>query len=87
MGQEITLLVPDIGDFTNVPIVELLVHAGDLLTPETVVVLLESDKASMEVPAEVSGVVTEILIQAGDTVAAGSPLLRYTRAATAAEAR
>lgn len=71
------LRVPDIGDFHEVPIVELLVGVGDRLHPDTVVIMLESDKASMEVPAGVSGVVEELLVAVGDRVSMGSPLLRY----------
>jgi pyruvate dehydrogenase E2 component (dihydrolipoamide acetyltransferase) len=72
------LLVPDIGDFKNVPIVELLVKEGDRLTGDMAVVTLESDKASMEVPAEVEGTVIEIMVQEGDAVSEGSLLLRYS---------
>lgn len=79
MGQYIELLVPDIGDFSEVPIVEIMVQPGDLLTPDTPVVTLESDKASMEVPAEIEGVVKEILAAEGDCVSEGSVLLRYEK--------
>lgn len=77
MGNIIDLLVPDIGDFAEVPVVEIMVQLGEVLTPDTAVVTLESDKASMEVPAEVAGVVTEILVAEGDLVSEGSLLLRY----------
>lgn len=77
MEQNLELLVPDIGDFSDVPIVELLVQTGDILTPDTPVVTLESDKASMEVPAEVDGVVTKVLVTEGDIVSEGSLLLCY----------
>ena len=78
MGNILEVVVPDIGDFQQVPVVELLVQPGDRLSPETPVVTLESDKASMEVPAEVSGVVVELLVAEGDRVSAGSLLLRYS---------
>jgi len=78
MGKILDLLVPDIGDFSNVPIIELLVAPGDILTPDTPVVTLESDKASMEVPSEVKGVVAEVVVEEGDTVSEGSVLLKYT---------
>ncbi|WP_136808663.1 2-oxo acid dehydrogenase subunit E2 [Desulfosediminicola flagellatus] len=79
MGNIIDLLVPDIGDFAEVPVVEIMVQLGEVLTPDTAVVTLESDKASMEVPAEVTGVVTEILVAEGDLVSEGSLLLRYEK--------
>lgn len=71
------LLVPDIGDFQDVPIIELLVGPGDRLQPDTPVMTLESDKASMEVPAGVCGIVEELLVAVGDRVSMGSPLLRF----------
>lgn len=71
------VVVPDIGDFREVPIVEVLVAVGDRLSPETPVVILESDKASMEVPAGVSGEVVQLLVGEGDRVSEGSRLLRY----------
>ena len=77
METSALLLVPDIGDFQEVPVVELLVGVGDRLHPDTPVITLESDKASMEVPAGVCGVVEEILLAVGDRVSMGSPLLRY----------
>lgn len=77
MGKIVDMLVPDIGDFSDVPVIELLVAVGDELSPDTAVVTLESDKASMEVPSEVNGVVTEVVVQEGDIVSEGSVLLRY----------
>lgn len=84
MNMVSELLVPDIGDFTDVPIIELLVAPGDVLTPETPVVTIESDKASMDVPAEVDGVVTEVLVELGDTISEGSLLLCYKTTGTEA---
>jgi pyruvate dehydrogenase E2 component (dihydrolipoamide acetyltransferase) len=69
------VLVPDIGDFTDVPVTELLVAVGDRVEPEDPLVVLESDKATMEVPAPFGGVVAELRVAAGDTVSEGTPLL------------
>ncbi len=68
--------VPDIGDFSDVPVIEVLVEVGDRVRPETPLVTLESDKATMDVPAPVEGVVREIAVAVGDNVSEGSILLR-----------
>lgn len=67
--------VPDIGNFHDVPVVEVLVKAGDAIRPEDPLILIESDKAMMEVPSPVGGVVGELLLKAGDTVSKGTPIL------------
>ena len=64
--------VPDIGDFKDVPVIELLVKVGDTVKAEDSLVTLESDKATMDVPSPVSGVVTELKLKVGDKVAEGS---------------
>jgi len=69
------VVVPDIGDFADVPVIELLVGVGDEVNPEDPLVVLESDKATMEVPAPFGGVVKELRVEVGDTVSEGSPLL------------
>jgi pyruvate dehydrogenase E2 component (dihydrolipoamide acetyltransferase) len=69
------VVVPDIGDFADVPIIELLVAAGDRIEPEDPLVVLESDKATMEVPAPFGGVVQELRVAVGDTVSEGTTLL------------
>src|SRR5215210_1098349 len=69
------VLVPDIGDFTDVPIIEVMVGPGDTVAPEDPLVTLESDKATMDVPAPFGGVVQELKVNVGDKVAQGSPLL------------
>ncbi|HEV7752797.1 MAG TPA: 2-oxo acid dehydrogenase subunit E2 [Baekduia sp.] len=79
------VLVPDIGDFTDVPVTELLVAVGDRVEPEDPLVVLESDKATMEVPAPFGGVVAELRVAVGDTVSEGTPLLLLD-AADAADA-
>jgi pyruvate dehydrogenase E2 component (dihydrolipoamide acetyltransferase) len=63
--------VPDIGDFKDVPIIELLVKVGDTVKAEDSLMTLESDKATMDIPSPVSGVVTELKVKVGDKVAEG----------------
>jgi dihydrolipoamide dehydrogenase len=72
----ITVAVPDIGDFEDVAVIELLVSAGDRVEAETSLVTLESDKATMEIPSPRAGVVRELLVAVDDTVSEGSPLVR-----------
>jgi pyruvate dehydrogenase E2 component (dihydrolipoamide acetyltransferase) len=67
--------VPDIGDFDDVPVIEILVSVGDSVTVEDPLVTLESDKATMDVPAPVAGVVSELTVSVGDRVSQGSVLL------------
>ncbi len=69
------VLVPDIGDFSDVPVIEVLVSPGDSVAPEDPLVTLESDKATMEVPSPFAGVVQELRVSVGDRVSEGSPLL------------
>jgi pyruvate dehydrogenase E2 component (dihydrolipoamide acetyltransferase) len=68
--------VPDIGDFENVDVIEVLVAPGDRVAVETSLVALESDKATMEIPSPVAGVVKEMLVRVGDKVSEGSALAR-----------
>ena len=68
--------VPDIGDFKNVPVVELLVKPGDIVKADDPLVTLESDKATLEVPSPSAGRVIEILLKVGDKVSKGSHILR-----------
>ena len=67
--------VPDIGDFTDVPVIEVLVAPGDTVAAEDPLIVLESDKASMDVPAPAAGTVGELLVKVGDTVSKGTPIL------------
>jgi pyruvate dehydrogenase E2 component (dihydrolipoamide acetyltransferase) len=69
------VLVPDIGDFKEVEVIEVLVKPGDAVAKEQSLVTLESDKATMEIPSPSSGVVKEIKIKMGDKVSKGSPIL------------
>jgi pyruvate dehydrogenase E2 component (dihydrolipoamide acetyltransferase) len=70
--------VPDIGDFSDVPVIEVLVAPGDSVAPEDPLLTLESDKATMDVPAPAGGVVGELLVSVGDTVSEGTPILTLT---------
>ena len=68
------IAVPDIGDFESVDIIEVLVAPGDVIRAEDPLVTLESDKATMDVPAPFGGTISELKVQTGDKVAQGSVL-------------
>ncbi len=80
----IEVKVPDIGDFKNIPVIEVMVKAGDTVRAEDPLVTLESDKATMEIPAPVAGVVKEVLLKLGDRVSEGSPVIMLEEAGAAA---
>ncbi|HUG79688.1 MAG TPA: dihydrolipoyl dehydrogenase [Burkholderiales bacterium] len=71
----IEVKVPDIGDFKDVEVIEVLVKPGDSITKEQSLITLESDKATMEIPSPQAGVVKELKLKAGDKVSQGSPIL------------
>ena len=75
MGSLRDVLVPDIGDFKNIPVIEVLVKPGDVVKAEDSLITLESDKATMEVPAPYAGVVRELKIKPGDKVSQGAAIL------------
>ena len=89
MGTPREIFVPDIGDFKNVDVVEVLVKAGDTVKPEQSLISVESDKATMEIPSPAAGVVKEMRVKTGDKVSQGSPILvlEETEAAPAAPAK
>ena len=80
------ILVPDIGDFDEVGVIELLVKAGDTVKAEQSLITVESDKASMEIPSSHAGVVKELRVQVGDKVKQGSVVLVLDAAGVAAQA-
>jgi dihydrolipoamide dehydrogenase len=82
--EVIEVHVPDIGDFKEVPIIEVAVKAGDKVKPEDPLITLESDKASMEVPSPASGIVMEMNVRIGDKVSAGSLILTLETGVTGA---
>ena len=69
--------VPDIGDFSDVPVIEVLVEVGQEVAPEDPLITLESDKATMDVPAPEAGTIAELLVSVGDKVSEGTPILRF----------
>jgi pyruvate dehydrogenase E2 component (dihydrolipoamide acetyltransferase) len=75
MGAVAEVKVPDIGDFKDIPIIEIMVKVGDSVKPEDPLVSLESDKATMEVPAPSAGTVKELRVKLGDKVSEGSVIL------------
>ena len=79
--------VPDIGDFKDVPIIEIMVKPGDSIAPEQPLVTLESDKASMDVPSPLAGLVAELKVKVGDRVSEGSAILTLVTDAAAAPLR
>ena len=84
--MSVDLIVPDIGNFTDVAVVEVLVKPGDVVELETPLVTIETDKASMDVPAAAAGRVTEVLLKVGDKVSKGSLIARLEASAGAAPA-
>jgi pyruvate dehydrogenase E2 component (dihydrolipoamide acetyltransferase) len=79
------VLVPDLGDFKDVPVIEVLVKPGDRVSAEDPLITLESDKATMDVPAPAAGVVKELIVKVGDKVSEGSRILVLDAAVAADE--
>lgn len=86
MGAIREVFVPDIGDYKDVPVIEVLVKAGQSVNAEDSLVTLESDKATMEVPAPFGGVVKDLRVKVGDKVSQGSLVLTLEAAEAAASA-
>ena len=82
----VEIKVPDIGDFDEVAVIELLVKPGDAVTAEQSLITVESDKASMEIPSSAAGVVKELKVKIGDKVKEGSVVLMLEAAGAAAAA-
>jgi pyruvate dehydrogenase E2 component (dihydrolipoamide acetyltransferase) len=86
MSESIDVRVPDIGDFTDVPVIEVLVKPGDAIKKNDSLVTLESDKASMEVPSPENGVVQNVKVKIGDKVSEGTVIVTLQSAAAATQA-
>jgi pyruvate dehydrogenase E2 component (dihydrolipoamide acetyltransferase) len=72
------VLVPDIGDFSDVPVIEVHVKPGDKVNAEDPLLTLESDKATLDVPAPAAGTVDEVLVEVGHQVSEGTPIIRLS---------
>jgi pyruvate dehydrogenase E2 component (dihydrolipoamide acetyltransferase) len=86
MSNIVEVKVPDIGDFTDVPVIDVFVKVGDTIKVDDALVTLESDKATMDVPSSVAGVVTEVKVKLGDRIAEGSVVVLVDTGAAAAAA-
>ena len=83
MAQLVEVKVPDIGDFKDVAVIEVMVKVGETIAVDTGLVMVESDKASMEIPSTHAGVVKEIKVKVNDKVSEGSVLLTVEAAGAA----
>ena len=72
MSQIIEVKVPDIGNFKDVPIIDVLVKVGDTVKAEDALLTLESDKATIDIPSPADGVIAELTVKVGDKVSEGS---------------
>ena len=86
MANRIEVKVPDIGDFKDVAVIELLVKPGEVIAVDTALIMVESDKASMEIPASHAGTVKELKVKLGDKVSEGSVILSLDSDAAGAPA-
>ncbi|MDB5783579.1 dihydrolipoyllysine-residue acetyltransferase [Caballeronia mineralivorans] len=86
MSQAIEVKVPDIGDYTDIPVIEVLVKVGDTVEKEQSLVTLESDKATMDVPSSAAGVVKEVKVKVGDNVSEGALIVVLEAAESGAAA-
>ena len=84
MSNLVEVLVPDIGNFESVDVIEVLVKVGDVIAKEDSLITVESDKASMDIPSAQAGVVKEIKVKVGDKVAKGHLILLIDESATTA---
>ena len=86
-GGSQTIAVPDIGDFKEVAVIEILVKPGDKVAKEQSLITLESDKATMEIPSPAAGVIREIKVKTGDKVSQGTPIVVLEGGAQVTDAR
>ena len=75
MAKKVSVVVPDLGDFKDVNVIELLVKPGDVVAVDTPLITLETEKATMDVPSTAAGQVVEVTVRKGDTVSKGDEVL------------
>src|SRR5690606_16980614 len=80
--SEVQIAVPDLGDFDEVSVIEVLVKAGDVIEVDTPLVTLETENATMDVPSTAAGTLAAVLVKAGDKVGKGTVIAHLTAAAT-----
>ena len=86
MAEMKQVLVPDIGNYKDVPVIEIMVKAGDVVKAEQSLLTLETDKATMDVPAPFDGVVKEVKIKVGDNISEGTLIFVMETSGTVAAA-
>ena len=83
----VEIKVPDIGDYKDVDVIEVMVKAGDAVTVDQALITLETDKATMDVPSDVAGKIVEVKIKVGDKVSQGTVIATAEAGAAAAPPR
>ncbi|MGH8263308.1 MAG: biotin/lipoyl-containing protein, partial [Steroidobacteraceae bacterium] len=86
MPEPTVIVVPDIGDFKNVPVIDVLVKVGDVIELETPLITLETEKATMDVPSNAAGKVVAVRLRKGDRVSEGAPIVEVVAADSPAAA-
>ncbi|MGC9008395.1 MAG: biotin/lipoyl-containing protein, partial [Halothiobacillaceae bacterium] len=77
MAKIETVLLPDIGNYENIPVIELLAQPGEMVEKDQSLLTLESDKATMEIPAPFTGKLVEYLVKLEDKVSKGTPIAKF----------
>ena len=86
MAENKTITLPDVGDFQDIEIIEILVAAGDVVEPEQSIIVLESDKATMEIPSPFAGTIESMLVNVGDRLNEGDQIATLSASDAAAKA-
>ncbi|MEE8366537.1 MAG: biotin/lipoyl-containing protein, partial [Gammaproteobacteria bacterium] len=76
MAELMTITLPDVGDFDEIEIIEILIAAGDEIVAEDSIIVLESDKATMEIPSPFTGKVESVLVDVGDRITEGTEIAK-----------